>query len=68
VAIYELIARLARDGLSVLVASSDAGDLLAMCTRIVVLRQGRVATELAADGLTEHALVNAIEGDSRADD
>ena len=68
VAIYELIARLARDGLSVLVASSDAGDLLAMCTRIVVLRQGRVATELAADGLTEHALVNAIEGDSSADD
>ena len=67
VAIYELIARLARDGLSVLVSSSDVGDLLAMCTRIVVLRQGRVGTELAADGLTEHALVNAIEGDSSAD-
>ena len=43
VAIYELIAGLARDGLTVLVSSSDLGDLLAMCTRIVVLRQGRSA-------------------------
>ena len=42
VAIYELIAGLARDGLTVVVSSSDLGDLLAMCTRIVVLREGRV--------------------------
>ena len=64
VAIYELIAGLARDGLTVIVSSSDLGDLLAMCTRIVVLRQGRVGAELGGEGLTEHALVNAIEGDT----
>ncbi|MFL6155910.1 MAG: ABC transporter permease subunit, partial [Marmoricola sp.] len=57
VAIYDLIAGLARDGLTVVVSSSDMGDLLAMCTRIVVLRDGHVAAELAAEGLTEHALV-----------
>jgi ABC-type sugar transport system ATPase subunit len=67
VAIYELIAGLAREGLTVIVSSSDLGDLLAMCTRIVVLRGGRVGAELAADGLTEHALVNAIEGERSAD-
>jgi ribose transport system ATP-binding protein len=67
VAIYELLAGLARDGLAVIVSSSDLGDLLAMCTRIVVLREGRVDAELAADGLTEHALVNAIEGERSAD-
>ena len=67
VAIYELLAGLARDGLTVIVSSSDLGDLLAMCTRIVVLRDGRVGAELAADGLTEHALVNAIEGERSAD-
>src|SRR5436190_5875013 len=33
VAIYELIARLAKDGLTVIISSSDEGDLLAMCTR-----------------------------------
>jgi ribose transport system ATP-binding protein len=64
VAIYELIAGLARDGLTVIVSSSDLGDLLAMCTRIVVLRGGRVTAELGGEGLTEHALVNAIEGET----
>ena len=65
VAIYELIAGLARDGLTVIVSSSDLGDLLAMCTRIVVLRQGRAGAEFGGEGLTEHALVNAIEGDTK---
>jgi ribose transport system ATP-binding protein len=63
VAIYELIAQLSRDGLTVVLSSSDAGDLLAMCTRVVVLRAGRVAAELGGEGLTEHALISAMEGE-----
>ena len=39
-----------------------------MCTRIVVLRDGHVAAELGGDGLTEHALVSAMEGDERDPD
>jgi ABC-type sugar transport system ATPase subunit len=62
VALYDLIAGLSRSGLTVVVSSSDLGDLLAMCTRVVVLRNGRVAAELSSDGLTEHALVRAMEG------
>jgi ribose transport system ATP-binding protein len=62
VSIYQLIARLAKEGLTVVVSSSDEGDLLAMCTRIVVLRDGRVAEEMDGDGLTQQALVSAIEG------
>jgi ABC-type sugar transport system ATPase subunit len=65
IAIYDLIAELSRDGLTVVVASSDLGDLLAMCTRVVVLRDGRIAEEFAAEGLTEHVLVRAMEGDAR---
>jgi len=64
VAIYDLIARLSKEGLTVIVSSSDEGDLLAMCTRIVVLRNGRVAQEMSGDGLTQQALVSAIEGES----
>jgi ABC-type sugar transport system ATPase subunit len=67
VAIYELIAGLARDGLTVIVSSSDLGDLLAMCTRVAVLREGRVVAQLGGQGLTEHVLVNAIEGGRSAD-
>jgi len=64
VAIYDLIARLSKEGLTVIISSSDEGDHLAMCTRIVVLRNGRVAEELNGDGLTQQALVSAIEGGS----
>ncbi|HEX6388826.1 MAG TPA: sugar ABC transporter ATP-binding protein [Solirubrobacteraceae bacterium] len=64
VAIYEMVAKLAAGGLTVVVSSTDAGDLLAMCNRIVVLRRGRVAAELDAEGLTEHALVGAMEGEN----
>jgi ribose transport system ATP-binding protein len=67
VAIYELIAGLSSDGLTVIVSSSDLGDLLAICTRVVVLRNGRVAAELDGAGLTQHALVNVIEGEDRVD-
>jgi len=62
VAIYRIIADLAATGLTVIIASSDEGDLLALCTRILVLRDGVVADELAADGLTKSVLIRAIEG------
>ncbi len=62
VSIYRIIADLAARGLTVIVASSDEGDLLALCTRILVLRDGVVAEEMAAEGLTKSVLIRAIEG------
>jgi ABC-type sugar transport system ATPase subunit len=64
-AIYDLVAAQVDQGLSVLVTSSDVGDLLALCTRILVLHDGVVAQELMAEGLTEHQLVQAMEGVER---
>ena len=63
VAIYERIAQLASDGLTVIVSSSDEGDLLAMCTRILVLRGGVVSAEMDGREVTKPVLVRAIEGD-----
>jgi ribose transport system ATP-binding protein len=60
--IYDLVAAQVRQGLSVIVASSDVGDLLALCTRVLVLHQGVVAEELQGQGLTERQLVGAMEG------
>jgi ribose transport system ATP-binding protein len=65
VSIYQIIADLAASGLTVVVASSDEGDLLALCTRILVLRGGVVAEELDAEGLTKNVLIRAIEGAER---
>lgn len=60
-AIYELIAERARAGLAMVVSSSDVGDLLAVCTRVVVMCNGRIVRELAGDDMTDRELVHAME-------
>jgi ribose transport system ATP-binding protein len=62
IALYTLIAAQAERGLGVIVSSSDVGDLLAMCTRVLVLRDGVIARELPGQRLTESTLHHAIEG------
>jgi ABC-type sugar transport system ATPase subunit len=46
----------------VIVSSSDEGDLLGMCTRVLVLRHGVTATVLTGDEITEPNLLHAMEG------
>jgi ABC-type sugar transport system ATPase subunit len=62
IAIYKLIAAQAERGLGVIVSSTDVGDLLAICTRVLVLRDGVVARELSGERMTESTLHHAIEG------
>jgi ribose transport system ATP-binding protein len=62
IALYELIAQQAERGLGVIVSSTDIGDLLAMCTRILVLRDGVVVRELDGNQVTQAILHHAIEG------
>ncbi len=59
--IYEELKRRAGDGLAIVVASSDVEDLLACCTRVVVLRDGKVTAEFDAP-LSKTAITYAIEG------
>jgi ribose transport system ATP-binding protein len=60
--LYDLIRAQAAQGLGVIVSSSDVGDLLALCTRVLVLREGRVVREIAGDAISEPTLVHAMEG------
>ncbi|MFB2586337.1 sugar ABC transporter ATP-binding protein [Herbiconiux liukaitaii] len=59
-AIYDAIDGAASAGTAVLVCSSEAKELVRLCDRVLVLREGRIAAELAGDELTETQLV--IEG------
>jgi ribose transport system ATP-binding protein len=59
-AIYDAIDSAASAGAAVLVCSSEAKELVRLCDRVLVLRDGRIAAELAGDELTETRLV--IEG------
>ena len=60
--IYFLIQRLARAGKAVIVISSELVELIGICHRIVVMRAGTPQAVLAADELTEEALIAHATG------
>jgi ribose transport system ATP-binding protein len=60
--IYSLIREWSAGGMAVLMASSDFPELLGMCDRIIVMRDGAIAAILGAEGLSEEALLNHCYG------
>ena len=60
--IYFLIQRLAREGLAVIVISSELMELIGLCHRVAVMRAGRLQTMLDADDLTEETLIAHATG------
>ena len=62
--VYDLIEQAAREGVAVLVASSDAAELVHLCDRVLVMRNGVVTTELTASQITEHRLLAETLGTS----
>jgi len=60
--IYSLIQELAEAGAAVLVVSSELPELLGLCHRIILLHQGRLAGEVAAEVATEEQLLTYCYG------
>lgn len=54
--IYTLIGRLADSGISILLASSEIPEFLAVCDRVMVLCEGRITGTLDADAMTFDAI------------
>jgi ABC-type sugar transport system ATPase subunit len=67
-AIYELIVRLASEGMAILMVSSEIEEILGLCHRVLVMHRGKIVTELAAaDGtLTEDNIMRAAFGTEAA--
>ena len=61
-AIYETIAVVATAGTAVLLASSDAEELVRLSDRVLVLRGGTLAAELTGAELTEERIVAEMSG------
>jgi ABC-type sugar transport system ATPase subunit len=61
-AIYELIAKLAADGLAVIVISSEVEEVLGLAHRVLVMRRGRIQRELQTDDLSPDAVMHASFG------
>lgn len=60
--IYSLIFDLAKQGVAILMISSDMEELLAVSDRILVLHQGRLTGELARDQFSEEAVMRLATG------
>ena len=57
--VYQLMVRLAQEGRAILFYSSDAEELAELSHRVLVMREGRIAAELTAPGLTAEQIVSA---------
>jgi ribose transport system ATP-binding protein len=56
---YALIDELARDGLAIVMASSELPEILALAGRILVLADGRITAEFSRSEATEEKLLTA---------
>jgi len=60
--IHGIIRDLVGEGLGALVISDDLGELLHLCDRLLVMRDGRIVDELLDLGLSETELAQRITG------
>ena len=56
--IYELLRKLATDGKGILVVSSDLPELMAICHRILVFSNGRIAGEVPRAEFDQHRILS----------
>lgn len=57
--LYQLMDRLCRDGLGIIVTSSELPELLTLCDRILVLCEGRMTGEFSRADATEQRIMEA---------
>jgi ribose transport system ATP-binding protein len=56
--IYKVIADLAAEGMGVVVVSSELSELAGFCTRVLIMREGRIVAEVPGDDATELNLLH----------
>ncbi|MGY9034031.1 MAG: hypothetical protein ACKVIA_17615 [Rhodobacterales bacterium] len=66
VEIYALVEKLAADGAAVLVSSSDPGELVGLCDRIVVMLRGKIIAHVDTENLGVDHLVALTTGGQSA--
>jgi ABC-type sugar transport system ATPase subunit len=64
--IYRLIGELVREGMGVLLASSEMPELLALCDRVLVLSEGRISAVLDREEATQERILEAATANVRA--
>lgn len=65
--IYHFISSLARDGWSIVVVSSEMPEIIGLCTRVAVMREGRIVGVLEGDEINEQEIMRYAAGLKRRD-
>ena len=65
-AIHELIDELARSGLAVILISSELPEVINLSSRILVMREGRIAGELSRADASQDSVLRLMTGVTRA--
>jgi ribose transport system ATP-binding protein len=60
--IYHFISALARDGRSIIVVSSEMPEVIGLCTRVAVMREGRIVGVLEGDEISEQEIMRYAAG------
>ena len=60
--IYKFIARLAEEGRSIIVVSSEMLELIGICDRILVMRSGQIVGEVTGEHMNENEIVVLATG------
>ncbi len=60
--VYGFIAELARQGVGCILISSDLEEVIGMCQRVLVMREGRLAGELSGNDVNEEEIMYLATG------
>ena len=60
--IYEIIRKLARRGVAVIVLTSEAPEVLRVCDRALVMYHGEIRDEVRGERMTEHEMMRLATG------
>lgn len=65
--IHRILRKLVRDGVGIVVISSELPELIGVCDRVLVVREGSISGEVAGDDMTEDRIMYlASIGEERA--
>jgi ribose transport system ATP-binding protein len=57
VEIHRILRDLARSGVGIVVISSELPELIGLCDRVIVVREGRISGEVSGDNMTEEKIM-----------
>jgi len=61
--IQKLVLKLASEGMSITFISSEQDEMIRTCSRLVVMRDGRVVGELTGDDISQSKIMSTIAGE-----